>query len=248
MLPVLQIGPFAVQTYLLSLFLGAWAGLALSARAARRLGLDGDHVYNAGLTGLLGGLVAARIAHVIAFWPAYRAEPLAIVGLNPRALLFWPGVAGALLVAAWYMRRYRLPTARVFDAALPGFLLAAAIADAGALLAGQDVGAPARLPWAIELWGVPRHPSQVYEALAALLVLGIVLGILRRGARPGVAGWIGVMGYGLSRWLLEPFRADSATMLGGMRSAQVLGLAAALVALWALRSLSERPRPPAAPG
>jgi hypothetical protein len=43
------------------------------------------------------------------------------------------------------------------------------------------------------------------------------------------------MGYGLSRWLLEPFRAESAVIpVIGLRLPQVIGLALALVALWGL--------------
>jgi prolipoprotein diacylglyceryltransferase len=49
-------------------------------------------------------------------------------------------------------------------------------------------------------------------------------------------------GYGLSRWLLEPFRAPDVgvTVLGGLRLAQVVGLVVALIALWALGRLASR--------
>ncbi len=55
MLPVLQIGPLAIQTYPLLVVLAGWAALAVGARAARLLQFDGDHVYNAGCTGLWAG-------------------------------------------------------------------------------------------------------------------------------------------------------------------------------------------------
>mgnify|MGYP001046629494 CR=1 FL=1 len=87
MLPVLQLGPFAVQTYPLALVLAGWLALAMGARAAKWLGLDGDHVYNAGLYGLLAGVIVGRLAHVLAFWPAYRSQPLEIFGFNTTAFL-----------------------------------------------------------------------------------------------------------------------------------------------------------------
>jgi prolipoprotein diacylglyceryltransferase len=74
--------------------------------------------------------------------------------------------------------------------------------------------------------------------LAALLVLAAALWVLRRAYRPGRVFWTAVLGYGLSRWLLEPFREVSATLPGGFRAAQVLGLVAACVALLALRAIS----------
>lgn len=235
MLPTLQLGPLSIQTYQLTLLLAAWAALAVGAWAAKRLGLDGDHIYNAGLYGLLAGAVVGRMGHVVAFWPAYRAHPLEIIGLNTRAFLLWPGVVGALTVAGWYVWRHKLPWAAVLDAVAPGALVGIAIVDLGALLAGRNVGAPTDLPWAIALWGVRRHPSQIYELLAVLVVLGMTLRMLGTRGRQGSVAWVAVLGYGLSRWLLEPFRAESVMVLGGLRVAQIVGLVMALVALWALR-------------
>jgi len=235
MLTTLQIGPLNLQTYPLALLLGGWVALAVGAWAARQTGLDGDHIYNAGLYGLVAGLIVGRLAHVAAFWTAYRAQPLDIVGLDAAAFLAWPAVVAALAGAGWYVYRHKLPVAAVTDAFAPGLLVGLAILDLGALLAGQMPGAPATLPWAISLWGVARHPVQVYEALAALLAAGATIWVLRMHRRPGTAAWVALLGYGLSRWLLEPFRAESMMAPGGFHAIQLLGLAAALAALWALR-------------
>ncbi len=235
MLPILQLGPLALPTYPLGLLIAGWIALAVGAWAGARRGLDGDHIYNAGLYGLLAGLVTGRLGHVIAFWPAYRTQPLEIVGLNTRAFLLGPAVLGGLLVAVWYVYRHKLPAAAVLDAAAPGVLAGLVIADLAALLGGQMTGAPASVPWAISVWGVARHPVQIYEALAALITLAALWRVVTRGSRPGIAAWVAILGYGLSRWLLEPFRAESVIVAGGLRLAQVLGLAAALVALWMLR-------------
>ncbi len=246
MLPVLQVGPLAIPVYPLALLLAGWIALEVAARLARRLGVDGDHVYNAGLYGLVAGFVAARFAHVIAYWPAYRSQPLEIFGFNTQAFLLWPGVIAALAVAGWYIYRRRLPLAALLDACAPGLLVGGAVAGIGALLAGRAYGAPTDLPWAVELWGVARHPSQVYEALAALLVAVLTGRIaLRRGAA-AAAALVALAGYGLSRWLLEPFRAAelTAVILGGLRAAQVWGLAVALAGLWGLRVIGRRAQQP----
>jgi phosphatidylglycerol:prolipoprotein diacylglycerol transferase len=235
-LPVLQLGPLALPMYPLALLLALWAGLAVSAWAARQMGLDGDHIYNAGLYGLVAGFVVGRLAHVVAYWSAYRTQPLEIIGLNSRAFLLWPGMLAACIVAVWYVQRHRLPWRTVLDAVAPGALVGLAIAALGALLAGRALGAPVTLPWSVTLWGVARHPSQIYEALAALVTAGLAAAAIVKRAPAGTATWIALLGYGLSRWLLEPFRAESTVVLGGLRLAQVLGLVAAIAALWALRS------------
>ena len=244
MLPILQLGPLALPTYPISLLLAFWAGLALSARVARHLGVDGDHIWNAGLYGLLATIIVGRLAHVIAFWPAYRLQPVEIVGLNAQAFLWGPGVVAGLLIAAWYIHRHKLPWATVLDAAAPGVLAGLIIANLGALLAGNDVGAPANLPWAVDLWGVSRHPVQIYAALGELITLAVVLHALRKPTRPGTVALLGLLGWGLTAWLVEPFRAESSTVVAGIRLWQMIGLAAALVALWVLRRRAATADPP----
>ena len=244
MLPILQIGPLALPTYPLALLIAFWTALEISSRSARRSGLDGDHLYNAGLYGALALIVAGRGAHVVAFWPAYRVQPGEIIGLNTQAFLWGPGAIIGACVAAWYIYRHKLPWAQVLDAAAAGALVGLIIAELGAFLAGNGIGAAAELPWAVELWGVRRHPVQLYAALGAALTLAATLWAARRGLRGGTAAWIGLLGWGVTTWLVEPFRAESATILGGLRTAQVIGWAAVIGALWALRTRAQRAQTP----
>jgi len=236
MLPVLQIGPLTLPTYPLSLLLAIWAALAAGEWAARRQGIAGDHIYNAGLYGIIAALVVARLAHVIIFWPAYRTQPLEIVGFNTRALIWWPGLVAALLVAGWYIHRHRLPWAKVADAGALGALVGITIACLGAFLAGRGLGAPTRLPWGISTWDVPRHPFQLYWMLATATTAGLVAWVLSRQKQPGAAALVALVGYGLALLLIEPARADSLTTTGGLRVAQLVGLAAVILALWRLRT------------
>ena len=121
-------------------------------------GLDGDHIYNAGLYGLVAGFVAARLAHVIVYWDAYRTQLLEIFGFNQRAFLLWPGVIAALAVAAGMSTGTGCRWSRCWTPSRRACWLGIAIADVAALLTGRNAGAPARLPWAVNLWGVARHP------------------------------------------------------------------------------------------
>ena len=243
MLPVLQLGPFAIQTYPLVVILAGWAALAIGARAARLLGIDPDHVYNVGLYGFIAGVVGGRFAHVITYWSAYRSQPFEIFGFNMTAFLLWPGVVAGLAVAGWYIYRRRLPLAAMLDAFAPGLLVGLAIAALGALLAGRNPGASSALPWAVTLWGVPRHPVQIYEAIGLLAVAALVWSMIRRGARPGAPFLTALAGYGLTRWFVEAFRSPevTATVAGGLRLGQVIGLGLALLALIGFRYVVTRP-------
>ena len=74
MYPIVLIGPVAVPTYPLLLLLALWVGMWLAARRARQLGLDGDHVYNAGLYGFLAGIIGARLWFVLTDWDIYASN------------------------------------------------------------------------------------------------------------------------------------------------------------------------------
>ena len=106
MFPTIPIGPLRLQTNGLFLLAAYFAGLWLSARQARRHGVEGDHVYNAGFYALIVGLVAARLGHAVAYLEVYRTDPLQIISLSAGAFLLLPGLLGALAMVAIYIRRH----------------------------------------------------------------------------------------------------------------------------------------------
>ena len=66
MLPILQIGPFALQTPGLILLIGAWAGLSLAERYAKRFQINPNQLYNLAFIGLIAGILGALLAIPIA--------------------------------------------------------------------------------------------------------------------------------------------------------------------------------------
>lgn len=239
MYPTLPIGPLRLQTYGLFLLAGFMAGLWLAARTAQRRGLSGDHVYNLGFYALLAGIVTARLGHAVAYWEVYRTDPLQLLSLSPGALLPTAGLLGAVLVAAVYLRRYRLPALTTLDSLALGALLLLTIASLGAFVAGRSPGAPSTAPWAVTVFGVPRHPVMLYEAAALVLLLGGLM--WQEARRPAPAGRIALLaafGYAAMRLFLEPLHAESVLMPGGWRLAQVLAWVGMIVTGWLLARTS----------
>jgi phosphatidylglycerol:prolipoprotein diacylglycerol transferase len=242
MLPILQIGPAAIQLPMLLILGGVWLGSALAERAGRRAGLPPGQLEALIFTALVAGVIGARLGHVLQFLDIYVQDPLAVLALTPVTLAPEVGAAVAGIAALVDGQRRRLALWPTLDALSVG-AAGVAVAMALAHLAGGDAyGAPANLPWAIHLYGALRHPSQVYEALAAGAILAAIVGWRPRTPRPGRVFGVFVGMSAAARLILEAFRGDSLLLWGGIRAAQVVSLIALLAALVLLRRLGP-PRP-----
>ena len=135
-------------------------GLAIFAAAARRRGLATDGVRLIMFAGLVGGLLGANLAQLIAM----DAPGKAILG----------GVAGgylAVIAAKRYLGITR-PTGDLFALALAA---GEAIGRWGCFLAGCCYGKPTENSWGVWQHDAWRHPTQVYLSLCAALTYGILV-------------------------------------------------------------------------
>lgn len=233
MMPVLQLGSLALPTKPLLLLLGFYLTLWIGGKGVMALGIDEDTVWTWGIVSALAGLVVGRLAYAVRYPRAYLDAPLSL--LSPRLNGFLPEafVVGGILAGYLYLRRRRVSLPRFVDGIVPGLIVGWAFYALANFLAGDAYGMPTNVPWAVEMWGGLRHPTQLYEMFAALLTLVWLF------ARPsprgeGIWGWRLLLAYGLSRLVIDGFRADSVLLPGGFRAYQVVGLVLALVALWGL--------------
>jgi phosphatidylglycerol:prolipoprotein diacylglycerol transferase len=230
MFPTIPIGSIVLPTYPFFLLLAFWLGLWLAAYQARRLGVDGDHVYNAGLYGLLAGIIGARLWFVVTHWRNYRTDLSQIFSLSRSALAIEGGLIVVGLVALIYLQRNKIPGGAFLDAVAPGLALALMVSNIGAFLGGELLGAAANLPWAVEIAGAARHPVQLYEALSNLVILA-ALYLKPYRPWPGFQFWLWLFLYGTSRLFLEVLRAQPDLTVGGYLTVQIVALAAMIVAL-----------------
>lgn len=236
MLPVIQIGPAALPLAPLLIMLGVWAGAWLAERAAARLGLSPDAISALVFAMLVGWLAVARLGYVARFLPTYAADPLSILSPNPATLSPAAGFAGALLAGLILGWRRGLPPWRTLDALAPGLALLALAIGAAHLASGDAFGAPARLPWSIWLWDDWRHPSQIYELIAAAAILAVERGSHERTPFDGFSFLLVAALLAAARVFLEAFRGDSWIVGGGLRGAQVIGLLVLAACLALLRA------------
>ena len=89
MAPTLSIAGSVVQTYVLVLLVAAWSGMWLSARQARRLRVNEDHIFSLGFYALAASLMGARLVFVLTHWSAYGDAPLSALDPRPMGLSYF---------------------------------------------------------------------------------------------------------------------------------------------------------------
>ncbi|WP_186168076.1 TlpA family protein disulfide reductase [Burkholderia gladioli] len=99
-----SIGPFSVQV--VALAAAALLAWLIALGLARTLPGEADRRAASLLVdALLVGLLVARLAYVLRWWPQYAAAPASIVAIGDGGFSAWAGLAAALVLLAWRLRR-----------------------------------------------------------------------------------------------------------------------------------------------
>jgi phosphatidylglycerol:prolipoprotein diacylglycerol transferase len=225
--PVLfSIGPFSIRWYALAYIVGIIAGwfYARAIIASQRL-WGGPAPITVGefddfiIWITLGIIVGGRVGYVLFYnLPQFAAHPIQIFELWNGGMSFHGGVFGCVVATVLFALRRGLPMLSLGDvttAVSPIGLFLGRIAN---FINGELFGRPTDVPWAMVFPNggpLPRHPSQLYEAMLEGLVLLIVLGVMvRLGAlkRPGLVTGAFFLGYGVARTICEFFREPDAQL------------------------------------
>lgn len=227
---------FAPPRHLILLLAALWLGLTLSEKRADKHGISKEALNNIVYYSLFGYIIGGRLLFALANLSAFTQSPLSIFSINID--LFDPlgALVSALIVGLVYGQRKKLPLWSTLDALTPLFATIAIGLSLSHLAAGTAFGKPTQLPWGMELWNATRHPSQIYELIASLLIFGIIW--FRKTVSPPGLDFIIFLAFTAgARLLLEAFRGDSTLVFGGIRQAQVIAWIVLAIALFASESI-----------
>ncbi len=238
MLPILQIFGLALQLPPFTVLMGLMLSLSLAGRLAKRHGLNGDVIGNAGVVAFVAGVLGARLGYVLLNWSAYQQDLRAALALNVNGLLAVSGWLCALIAGALYLRRRHMLTWQTLDVVSPALVVFLACWALSALFSGDGFGTPTTVAWAINIWGAQRHPVQAYEAILLFLV---ALALWRASAlahQDGLLTLVAFASVALIRVFVDGFRAD-ALLVAGLRATQLMGVFITIIALWLMTHLSQ---------
>jgi phosphatidylglycerol:prolipoprotein diacylglycerol transferase len=236
---IFSIGALHIRWYSLIIITAILVGAWLVAREAARKGFIKDEIYESTIWIVLGGLLGARLFHVLDHWQEFAATPIRIISIWEGGLAIWGGVAGGLVVTAIlaWRKGWRFP--RLLDAAAPGVVLGQAIGRIACVITGDAMGKPTNGPFGfaytspnamVPHLGVYYTPMPVYEIIANLGIF-ILLWQLRKKDWPDGLSFLAYLTlYSAERFFLA-FTSSYQVMAFGLTQSQIVALISLAVAI-----------------
>ena len=245
---IAQWGPFQLGWHGLFTALALIVALWLAGRLARARGVPPEVLSSVATWGVVGGIVGARVFHVLDHLSFYADNPLLIPAVWEGGIAVYGAFIGGLIGGGIVVWRSRLDPWPLLDIAAPSMLVGQAIGRLGCTCNGDAWGADATgCPFCLairytnqndllpaDLKGVPTYAYPLYEiASEVLLLAGLWLARRHLRDRPGLTFLVGAVGYAIIRFGLTFYRQE-AIILAGLQEAQVIALVSGLLAVGVL--------------
>jgi phosphatidylglycerol---prolipoprotein diacylglyceryl transferase len=246
--PVLiHIGPSGIRWYALAYITGLVAGWRLVRRLVARspAAATAQQVDDFLTWATLGVVLGGRLGYVLFYQPVlYMAHPAMILAVWEGGMSFHGGMLGVAVAISVFCYRNSINLLGFADRISVAAPIGLGLGRVANFINGELWGRPASpdLPWAMifpRAGDVPRHPSQIYQALLEGLCLFVVMFALSRRerirARFGMLTGVFLCGYAIARIVGEFFREPDA-FLGflafGATMGQLLSIPMLLAGIW----------------
>lgn len=210
---LLQIGPIAIRWYGLAYIIGLLAGTqAIRSRLQSRFSLSSDDILGFMSALMIGVLLGGRFGYILFYnLPYYLHHPAQVLAIWQGGMSYHGGAIGAMMGIILFAKQHRKPFLGLLDLLAMGSTLAIFFGRLANFINQELVGRITTMPWGViysEHGDLPRHPSQLYEAIGEGLLLYLILEFMDRKfpLKPGQLFAIYLLGYGVIRFGLEFFR------------------------------------------
>lgn len=187
---IFRIGGFALRYYSLMFFFAFYSSYFILTKIYFKENIAIHFLNKLAIYIFIGTLAGARLGHTLFYEFGYYKNHLLEIILPFRitngkfdltgyqGLASHGGAIGILLAVALYCKKYKQPFLWILDKVVIVVALSGFFIRLGNLFNSEIIGKPANVSWAFVFERVdllPRHPSQVYEAIAYLSIFFILL-------------------------------------------------------------------------
>lgn len=177
---IFSIGSFSLRYYSLFFAIAFWLGYLIVAKMFKDQNLPDDWVDKIFIYVIVATIIGSRLGHVFFYnWDYYSQHPIEILQVWKGGLASHGGTLGIMIALLLYNR---FVSHKTFlwsaDCLTIPVALAAFFIRMGNLMNSEIIGIPTDMPWGFRFLrlcaspdlAVPRHPTQIYEALFYLSV------------------------------------------------------------------------------
>ncbi len=209
---------------------------------------------------LIGTIVGARLGHMLFYdFDALLADPLVVFRIWQGGLASHGATIGILLACWLFARNNKFDYLWVLDRIVIVVALGGACIRTGNLMNSEIVGKPTNVPWAfvfprdtehlIQGVAVPRHPTQIYEALFCIFLLVLLYSMWNRTRERTPRGQL----FGLfvvllftQRFLGEYLKENQVAFENGhlFNQGQLLSIPLIFIGIWVLWRAGKNPENP----
>lgn len=259
----IDVGPYLISTgsFLLSWhgffsFIAVATAVYLVGRWAPVKGIDPDDIYSIAIWAIIGGVVGARLVHVIDNWGFYQYNLLQILFIWSGGIGLWGGILGGFIGGAAYALVAKHPVGVIADLTAPALLLVQTIGRLGDIVNGEHCARAATEFIFAFNWtnpdsdarvcangvGVPVQPVIAYEMLWNLAALFVVWKLRDRLRPDGMLFALYLALYAIGRFLVTFLRQDKVWVLG-LQEAHFIAIIVLLITI-PLLVIKARPTTP----
>ncbi len=221
------VGSFKVYWYGIIIGIGFMLALIFALKSLKKFGINRDSFIDCVITGLIFGIIGARLYYVAFKWDYYSQHLNELFAIHNGGLAIYGGVIGGLLSACVAAKLKKVPIPAMLDIGVMGFLIGQGLGRWGNFFNQEAFGTPTDLPWRMaseNTDGIGVHPCFLYESLWCLLGFFLLWFFSRKFRKyDGQIFLMYLVWYGAERMIVEGLRTDSLyTPLFGLRVSQIL--------------------------
>ncbi len=238
---IFQVGNFILTWHGFFSFVAVVIAVILAARWARHDDVEPDVVYATAIWAIIGGVLGARLFHVIDRWDIYSSNPAEVLAIWSGGIALFGAILMGLLSGAVYAKIQGYPIGKLADIAAPAVLVGQTVGRIGDIINGEHVAKATDLAWGFVYshpdslsnrvhGSLASHPVIAYEMIWNMVVLGIIWAMRGRIKPDGMLFALYLLLYSFGRFFISFLREDK-IWIAGLQEAHLIAIGVVVVTL-----------------